>query len=172
MFKVLIVSSLVLFSQFSMAAGEGHAGHQGLSVPTPLNDMRQLVGNWKGQTEVDGKMTPFSANYRQTSEGNALVETLLIDGVEMMSVYHSDGESVAVTHYCAVGNRPHLNLIDSADNEYTFKMLDTAGLNSKDETAMRQFVLSIENENQYTMQVTLSDGTNEKVVTVDMRRVD
>lgn len=171
MIKTLIFSGLVLFSQFSIAGCGGHEGHQGPVIPKVLNDMNQLVGNWKGQAEVNGKLMSFLSNYRQTSAGNALVEILSIDGAEMMSVYHPDGESVAMTHYCSAGNRPHLKLINSGENEHTFKMINPEGLNSEDEQAMRQFVLSLKNESLYTMHVTLSDGTNENVVTVDMHRV-
>lgn len=45
------------------------------------------------------------------SAGHAIVETLNAGTpYEMVSVYYLDGEDLALTHYCAIGNRPHMRL--------------------------------------------------------------
>ena len=46
-----------------------------------------------------------------TGAGTALIETQFPGtGHEMTSVYHLDGDDLRMTHYCAMGNQPHVKL--------------------------------------------------------------
>ena len=63
-----------------------------------------------------------SVVYKLTGAGSALVETQFPGSShEMVSVYHLDGEDLRMTHYCAVGNQPHVKL-DRANSKPTIDL--------------------------------------------------
>ena len=58
------------------------------------------------------------------SGGHAIVETLNVGTPdEMVSLYYLDGEDLAMTHYCGIGNRPLMRLdrARSTRDEYFFE---------------------------------------------------
>ena len=72
--------------------------------------LKALEGTWQGAVMTpDGETT--LVDYRLTAAGSALVETVF-EGTphEMVTVYHLDGGSLVLTHYCAAGNQPRMRL--------------------------------------------------------------
>ncbi len=66
---------------------------------------------------------PVAAIYRTTGAGSAVVETLWPGTPdEMVTVYHRDGEDLVLTHYCSVGNQPHMRAfyISSGRVDFSF----------------------------------------------------
>ncbi len=64
--------------------------------------MKSLVGTWQGTFE--GK--PARVTYALVSDGTALMETLEShDSSQMVTVYHPDGSTLLMTHYCSIGNQ-------------------------------------------------------------------
>jgi len=68
--------------------------------------MKKLVGDWV-RKDPQGK-EHLVARWRSISGGTALEETLLPGAQEMVSIYHMDGDNLVMTHYCSMGNQPHL----------------------------------------------------------------
>ncbi len=67
--------------------------------------LKSLAGEWDG-TE-GGK--PFHASYKIVSSGTAVMETLDgPDAMQMVTIYHADGGSLLMTHYCSMGNQPRM----------------------------------------------------------------
>lgn len=82
-----------------------------------LQKLKSLEGKWQGTTVMDGKEMPFTVVYETSSNGSVVVETLFPDTPhEMVSVYYDDGGKLSMTHYCAVGNQPHLVLDKATDS--------------------------------------------------------
>src|SRR5574341_2226177 len=75
--------------------------------PSPgFDQLKPLVGEWTGQTS-SGKASRVS--YQIVSGGTALMERLQTgEEPEMVSVYSPDGDKLAMTHFCSVGNQPQL----------------------------------------------------------------
>jgi len=111
---LLITSSLVSLSAFS-------AHHEELS-PTKIGEvaitetahspgfteMAKMVGKWEGKlTQFTGVVIDVSSDFKLVSGGNLITETLVEDGVEMLTTYsdNKDGNLV-VKHYCALGTQP------------------------------------------------------------------
>ena len=71
--------------------------------------LKSLAGKW-ARAGADGKPMPGVVSvFRVTSAGSAIEETMLPGtGEEMVNLYTMDGADLAMTHYCAVGNQPHL----------------------------------------------------------------
>jgi hypothetical protein len=47
-----------------------------------------------------------SYEYKLTSGGNTITETIVEDGVEMLSTYSDEDGKLVVKHYCALGTEP------------------------------------------------------------------
>jgi len=89
------------------------AGAQGAETTgaAAFEMLKGLSGTWEG-TAADGEMQfPAQVVYRLASNGTVVMETLF-PGTEheMISMYHLDGESLVMTHYCAIGNQPRMRL--------------------------------------------------------------
>ena len=84
--------------------------------------LTKLAGEWEGHImSPDGPA--MSARYKVTGAGNVVQETLF-PGTEqeMVSMYYMDGKDLAMTHYSAGGNQPHLRLnpAQSTPSELSF----------------------------------------------------
>ncbi|HTL48660.1 MAG TPA: hypothetical protein VL688_11440 [Verrucomicrobiae bacterium] len=93
--------------------------------------MKSLVGTWKGTGQTGAeKPTDAAVEYKLTSGGTALVETLFPGTPnEMVSVYHDgpDGK-LTMTHYCMMGNQPKLDLVSTGENKLSFKSSPASGI--------------------------------------------
>lgn len=61
---------------------------------------------------------------------------------EMVSVYHKDGASIAMTHYCAMGNQPKLQLKKWSPTQVEFELTKPIGISSLKEHHMHALTLT------------------------------
>ncbi|MBI2104974.1 MAG: hypothetical protein HYT90_05290 [Candidatus Omnitrophica bacterium] len=89
-----------------------------------LERVKQLAGRWEGTSqEGQGEATPASIEYKVTSGGSAVVETLFPGTPhEMVSVYHDVGGKLSLTHYCMLGNQPELSLVSADGGSMSFSL--------------------------------------------------
>lgn len=93
---------------------------------------------------MHGKEEPVTVTYALTSGGTALIETLMPGTPhEMVSVYHKDGKTLSMTHYCALGNQPHMKLKKSDGKVMTFEMKKPLGISSTKEMHMHAVTLTL-----------------------------
>lgn len=88
--------------------------------------LKKLEGRWTG-TSAGG--AAVEVDYIVTGGGTALMERYRMgDHGEMLTVYHVDGESILLTHYCSVGNQPRMRVTDFEKNGmYRFDFVDVSG---------------------------------------------
>ena len=120
--------------------------------------IKSLAGVWKGTTETDGKVELAEIDYKVTSMGSAVVETLFPNTPhEMVSIYHDDANGkLSMTHYCAIGNRPELQLKKSEGNNLALELSPKSELVS--EKHMHALNLSFNGANQLTQSWTCFEG--------------
>lgn len=83
--------------------------------------MKTLVGKWEGKMGEGAQSMPATVEYKLTGSDTALVETLGPGSpFEMVSVYHMDGDSLVMTHYCGAGNQPFMKLKPGKDANVAF----------------------------------------------------
>src|SRR5206468_8418332 len=116
------------------AADEKKADRQSAGKSPGLEKFKQLAGEWVGK-EIGGGQgggQEVRAIYKVTSAGSAIVETLLPGGEhEMVTVIHADGDDLALTHYCALGNQPHMKTKGKTDGDkIAFKFASASNLKS------------------------------------------
>ena len=76
------------------------------------------IGKWEGTMTqgLSGEVFEVSYEYKLTSGGNTITETIVEDGVEMLTTYSdADGELV-VKHYCALGTEPIFKVSQASEN--------------------------------------------------------
>jgi hypothetical protein len=101
--------------------------------------LKGLVGDWQianpSQPTQQGKT---AARYHLTAGGSALVETVFPgEEMEMVTVYHRDGDQILLTHYCHIGNQPRMRTVASdVSDELTFEFAGGTNLNPAEDTHM------------------------------------
>ena len=68
----------------------------------------------------------MSYEWRLTSGGNTITETLVEDGVEMLTTYSDDNGELVVKHYCALGTQPVFNVSSVSDTELALALDESA----------------------------------------------
>jgi len=154
--KALRITATALFI-FSLAAA-------GFAAPAPANPawerLKSLVGEWDG-TEA-GK--PFHVSYKLVSSGTALMETMNgPDAMEMVTVYHPDGESILMTHYCSMGNQPRMRAKALESGKLVFRYVDAANVKSPNDPRMSGLVLTFTDADHLGADWTHKMGSKEEV---------
>jgi hypothetical protein len=136
----------VLCALLLAGGGEARAGN-----PSPaFEKLKSLAGDWVGKM---GDGNTANVNYRVTSAGSVVVETIMPgEPGEMVTLFHPDGDSVVGTHYCAGQNQPRMRASGaSADGkEIAFKFLDVTNLASPDASHMREVVFTFQDNDHFT----------------------
>ncbi len=87
--------------------------------------LSSIVGAWEAQTET-GALT---ADYALISRDSALVESWVTPGgTHTLTVYHPDGPTVLLTHYCAQGNQARLRLVEASESRFRFEREDATNV--------------------------------------------
>ena len=73
-----------------------------------FEQVRKKIGKWKGTMVqgIDGNVIDVSYEFALTSGGNTITETLIEDGVQMLTTYSDDDGDLVVRHYCGLGTEP------------------------------------------------------------------
>ncbi|HTL11315.1 MAG TPA: hypothetical protein VL588_02425 [Bdellovibrionota bacterium] len=150
--KRILATAVALSLTLSISAfgGDEHAMPMPKSNPK-FDQLKQLVGTWEGKTKMGDKETTVKATYELTSGGSAILERLFAGtDHEMVSVYHADGSSVAMTHYCMLGNHPTMKLKKSDDHSMAFEMSGKDGIHQSGEMHMHALNISWNNPTHMT----------------------
>lgn len=125
-------SALVLVPMLALASCASHSHH----VVKPateaeradlLDSMKSLEGEW---TTVDDSGNTLTAAVFAVSSNGSVVREVMFPGQphEMTNVYHMDGDTMVVTHYCAAGNQPRMRA--RADSDPTVIVFERDGVSN------------------------------------------
>jgi hypothetical protein len=164
----LIAFSCVLISSHAFA---GH-DHAPPTMPKEFATLKKLVGKWEGTTVMEGKEEKAVVEYKLTSAGTALVETMGPGTPhEMVSVYHKQGKSLGMTHYCALGNQPHMALKKATDKSVAFEMTKPVGISSMKEMHMHAVTLTLADDDTLKHEWTnYTNGKNAGTMVFNFKR--
>ena len=113
-----------------------------------MSKLSALEGEWILLDESGGETGVVGASFRLTSAGSAVMERMFPDspdGHEMVNMYHADGKRVLMTHYCAAGNQPRLEVRATGDeNRLELRFDSITNLSSPQDHYMHhaEYVLS------------------------------
>ena len=70
--------------------------------------VKKKLGKWEGTMTqgLTGAVFDVSYEFKLTSGGNTITETLVEDGVEMLTTYSDDDGQLVIKHYCGLGTEP------------------------------------------------------------------
>jgi hypothetical protein len=155
-FTILILLALVI-APLSAVSEEKQPGPPPVTHTKDFERMKELVGVWEGKADMGKGMETSKISYELTSAGNAILER---SGVgkpnEMVTVYHDYNGKLTLTHYCSLGNQPHLEVVKSGEGWMEFVLsAKNPGLSSLNETHMHAVKVSFDGKDNMTQTWTL-----------------
>jgi hypothetical protein len=142
----LWISGLMLLALTALARSDDKPGDKAPAVTKnpSLERLKKLAGTWVAAGE-DGKPTDQVVSViKVTAAGSAVHETLFPGQPhEMVSVYYRDGDDLVMTHYCALGNQPHMKADPkSPANQICFKFAGGSNLDPAKDMHMHEGTLT------------------------------
>ena len=169
LFIVVILSAFA----FGPSAFAGEKMGAPVAHSKDFDRMKGLVGVWEGKADMGKGVEQFKVTYELTSAGNAIVEKFAAGQPhEMVTIYHDYNGKLVLTHYCSLGNQPHMELTTSGDGAMLFALSEKApNLVSLQETHMHAHGIVIDGKNSMTQTWTLYDkGAKANEVSVKLIR--
>jgi hypothetical protein len=134
-----------------LLAGCSTAGHapKAVAAATPdqkaqlLERVKALQGTW--QMPPHGGAQGGELVFAVTSNGSAVRE-IMLPGTkdEMTNIYHMDGPTLVMTHYCAMGNQPRMRAVASGPHDpIDLKFDSVSNLGAPDQMYMGSMKLVI-----------------------------
>jgi len=164
--------SLIVFSSFPvMAAEQESKPYVGSEA---FERMKQLVGTWEGEMDMGKGPVKVTTNYKLTSNGSALIETVFEGGPhEMVTVYHDDSHhQMTMTHYCMLNNQPKMNLTATEGDTLTFDLSKDADIDVAHDPHMHAAAITFKGKDQIIQQWTKFEaGKSKQVVEVAYSRI-
>jgi hypothetical protein len=119
----------------AICAGTVLAGPEtkGPKASAEFEKMKALVGTWKGTANMGQGDQEITLVYRLVSGGSA-IEEKIFEGTphEMVTMYYDKGGKLALTHYCALGNRPGLIMKSSDAKKIQFDFDPACGVGDQE----------------------------------------
>jgi hypothetical protein len=133
---------------------------------------KALAGEWVGKGNHDGHEIDAVVTYKLTSGGSAVVETIGPGSEhEMVTVIHPDGEKLALTHYCAVGNQPQMQTKSAAAGKVEFDFVRGTNMKSDKDMHMHSVTFTFVDKDTLKTEWTLyKDGKAAGKALFDLKR--
>jgi hypothetical protein len=162
----LAAVAYLLLVGFSMAyAGE----HSNLpySGSKEFERMKALVGVWEGTSNMSKEGEKVRVEYRLSSGGSSVVETLFPGTPqEMVSVYFDNKGHLTMTHYCALRNQPRMKLQKADAQNLNFMFVGGTNIAPKKDAYMRSLTITVVDRNHIIEKWTLFEDGKEKEMSV------
>jgi hypothetical protein len=134
----LLVAVLLAWANGPAVADDNkHHGKENAKHPA-FERFKLLAGEWVGKGKGKDHPQEIHVKYKVTAGGSAVVETIF-PGTEheMITVIHPDGADLLLTHYCMLGNQPHMKAPGKANgNKIEFKFVRATNLKSTNDMYM------------------------------------
>ncbi|HEV8487117.1 MAG TPA: hypothetical protein VGV87_26460 [Blastocatellia bacterium] len=152
MIPILVLSLLL--------SGTGAGARSGAD----FDRLKALAGDWDA-TSPEGKSR---ITFTLISNGTAVMESMTEHN--MVTVYHPDGDSVLMTHYCAVGNQPRMRARRSGTDSLIFQFVDVANLKGVGAGRMQRLVIKFQDADHLTEEWTWKEGNKETTSVFHLQR--
>jgi len=135
--------------------------------------MKELVGAWEGTSNMPQEGEKVRVEYRLSSGGSSVVETLFPGTPhEMISVYYDNGGQLNMTHYCALRNQPRMKLQNEDAQNLNFVFAGGTNINPKKDAYMRSLTITFIDKNRIIEKWTLfQDGKEKETSVFELSRV-
>ena len=116
--------------------------------------LKKLAGDWTHKDDKTGKET-VTLRYRVISGGTAVEEEMLPGSpYSMTSIYTLDNGNLVMTHFCSMGNQPHLKATAaSTPSKMEFVCIGGGGnMKSENDYHIHHLVFTFLSDNHFTQQ--------------------
>ena len=156
---------LLFVGLFPAYAGE--APNLPYSGSQEFERMKALVGVWEGTAKMPKEGEKVRVEYRLSSGGSAVVETLFPGTPhEMVSVYHDNQGRLTMTHYCALRNQPRMKLEKADPHSLYFMFVDGSNMDPLKDAHMHALTISFVGKDRIIQKWTLFSGGKEAETSV------
>lgn len=157
----------------ALSSGPVVASGDAAKSEAALSRLIALQGEWE-IIGADGKRGP-GLSISVSSAGSAVREVMFAGSPhEMTNMYHADGGSLILTHYCAMGNQPRMRAaVPQEGQPFSFGIDSVTNLRGRDEMYMGSMVLTIIDANtirQDWNHYTLNGGKSDDATTMTFKR--
>ena len=126
-----------------------------------LDRVKTLEGAWES---VDDKGQAHVATTFKVSSAGSVVREVMLPGTdeEMTNIYHMDGPTLIMTHYCAMGNQPRMRASAGDGKVIALKFDSVTNLASSGQEYMGDMTLTIKDRDHITEEWTSYQGGQAK----------
>jgi hypothetical protein len=165
------IAVLAVVVGLAVSAWAASPSAQGSNASAAFEKLKGLVGNWQGESNM-GKM---EVTYELTAGGKVLVERMVDEAKHdtMLTTYYVDGDRLALTHYCLLGNEPHMvaRSVNLEAGEIVFDFAGAGNLTSRDAQHMHAATIRLGDSDHFTSAWTMFENNKPKTtVTVQYTR--
>jgi hypothetical protein len=161
---LLASSAIVLAGEHSLGPYTGSKGFE---------RMKELAGVWEGTSNMGKGGEKVRVEYRVSSGGSSIVETLLPGTPhEMVSVYFDNEGQLTMTHYCALRNQPRMKLQKADGQNLNFVFVGGTNIDPKKDAYMHSLTITFVDKNRIIENWTLfKEGQKQEESVFDLTRV-
>ena len=156
------------------AKGAAEPIQESTSARQVFGQFQALAGEWRGRST---KGWTGGASFEVIAAGSVVVETSRFQAhpdETMMTMYHLDGNTMLLTHYCVAKNQPRLQMssIEEDGKKVTFRFRDGTNLASRSQGHMDSVVYQFQGPEQFTSQWSFyKDGREEWMEEIHYERI-
>ena len=165
MFLSLLLS-LSIFAEDTVKIGDVEMASDKKSAA--FEQVRKKLGKWEGTMVqgLNGAVIDVSYEFALTSGGNTITETLVEDGVQMLTTYSDDDGKLVVRHYCGLGTEPVFEVDQLSSKSMSIKLdKSKADLHSEHESFVTNMKWTMNSDNSVTFEnIVMLDGESTKNV--------
>ena len=158
---VALFVSLNIFSNETVSIGSVEMANEKKSKA--FEQVRKKIGKWEGKMVqgIDGNIIDVSYVFALTSGGNTITETLIEDGVQMLTTYSDDDGDLVIKHYCGLGTEPIFEVQSLSADTMMIKLdKSKVDLHSEHESFVTGMKWVMNNDDSITFQNTVMlDGS-------------
>ena len=133
-----------------------------------FEQVRKKLGKWEGTMVqgLNGAVIDVSYEFALTSGGNTITETLLEDGVQMLTTYSDDDGKLVVRHYCGLGTEPVFEVDQLSSKSMSIKLdKSKADLHAEHESFVTNMKWTMNSDDSVTFEnIVMLDGESTKNV--------
>jgi len=161
-----LLLSLSVFADETVKIGDVEMASDKKSAA--FEQVRKKLGKWEGTMVqgLNGAVIDVSYEFALTSGGNTITETLVEDGVQMLTTYSDDDGKLVVRHYCGLGTEPVFEVDQLSSKSMSIK-LDTskADLHAEHESFVTNMKWIMNSDDSVTFEnIVMLDGESTKNV--------
>ena len=161
-----LLLSLSVFADETVKIGDVEMASDKKSAA--FEQVRKKLGKWEGTMVqgLNGAVIDVSYEFALTSGGNTITETLVEDGVQMLTTYSDDDGKLVVRHYCGLGTEPVFEVDQLSSKSMSIK-LDTskADLHAEHESFVTNMKWTMNSDDSVTFEnIVMLDGESTKNV--------